>query len=134
MGKEASVISKWLSGTHNFTTDTLSDISDCLGVSMVQLFEEKVSPVVFKTHFAVGRSVQRYSGEEVSDAGSQALQAAEPTVSQGKVSEYQMFRQMITAPDISSLTSLCVKKTSVDVKGYVNEPYNPYLLKAKDNE
>jgi transcriptional regulator with XRE-family HTH domain len=54
MGKEASTISKWLSGTHNFTVDTLSEISDCLGVNLNQLFAEKPQQVVFKSQFNIG--------------------------------------------------------------------------------
>ncbi|MBK8610896.1 MAG: helix-turn-helix transcriptional regulator [Chitinophagaceae bacterium] len=34
MGKTPSAISKWLSGTHNFTSDTLSDIEEVLGVKI----------------------------------------------------------------------------------------------------
>lgn len=41
MGKEPSVISKWLSGTHNFTQTTLFDICRKLEVSMAALYEEK---------------------------------------------------------------------------------------------
>lgn len=35
MGKSASEISEWLSGNRNFTVDTLSDISACLGVQLL---------------------------------------------------------------------------------------------------
>jgi len=35
--KNQSVISKWLSGTHNFTTDTLTDIGRVLGINMLNL-------------------------------------------------------------------------------------------------
>ena len=35
MGKNASEISKWLSGTHNFTIDTLTDIEGVLGVKLL---------------------------------------------------------------------------------------------------
>ncbi|MEG2366180.1 MAG: helix-turn-helix transcriptional regulator [Alistipes sp.] len=34
LGKQPSEITKWLSGTHNFTSDTLSDISIVLGVEI----------------------------------------------------------------------------------------------------
>lgn len=34
MGKSPSEVTRWLSGTHNFTSDLLSDISDCLGVEI----------------------------------------------------------------------------------------------------
>ena len=34
MGKSESEISEWLSGNSDFTVDTLSDISDCLGIRL----------------------------------------------------------------------------------------------------
>ena len=38
LGKHHSVVTKWLSGTHNFTSDTLSDIEYALGISLFQIF------------------------------------------------------------------------------------------------
>jgi len=35
LGKVPSEISKWLSGTHNFTTDTLLDIEEILSIQLV---------------------------------------------------------------------------------------------------
>ena len=40
MGKRPSEISKWLSGTHNFTMDTLSDLSVVLGTKFLCVKEE----------------------------------------------------------------------------------------------
>jgi transcriptional regulator with XRE-family HTH domain len=37
MGKNNSVITKWLSGTHNFTSDTLFDIGRILGVKLINI-------------------------------------------------------------------------------------------------
>lgn len=37
LGKTESEISEWLSGDRNFTVDTLSDISNCLGIDLLQL-------------------------------------------------------------------------------------------------
>ncbi|WP_162996986.1 helix-turn-helix domain-containing protein [Mucilaginibacter kameinonensis] len=53
MDKEPSVISKWLGGTHNFTQDTLSEISFRLGISMVDFYQERQNPVVFRSTFDV---------------------------------------------------------------------------------
>jgi transcriptional regulator with XRE-family HTH domain len=36
LGKRPSEISKWLSGTHNFTLDTLSDIEYALGIKLLR--------------------------------------------------------------------------------------------------
>jgi len=45
MGKSPSEISKWLSGTHNFTSDTLFDIARVLGTSLIDLDEQKPQQV-----------------------------------------------------------------------------------------
>jgi transcriptional regulator with XRE-family HTH domain len=44
LGKSPSEISKWLSGTHNFTTDTLSDLSCVLDVKLLCVKEESLAP------------------------------------------------------------------------------------------
>lgn len=36
-----SVITKWLSGTHNFTVDTLVELENALGISLLNLNKEK---------------------------------------------------------------------------------------------
>lgn len=48
MKKQPSVISKWLSGTHTFTDDTLWDISEKLGIDLILVKEKewKVTRVV----------------------------------------------------------------------------------------
>jgi transcriptional regulator with XRE-family HTH domain len=45
MGKQPSEISKWLSGTHNFTAETLWDIEEQLGIELIAL-KEPASKVV----------------------------------------------------------------------------------------
>ena len=39
IGKSPSEISKWLSGTHNFTADTLRDIGEVLGINFINIEE-----------------------------------------------------------------------------------------------
>jgi len=41
-----SVITKWLSGTHNFTSDTLSDIEEVLGISLLNVQAKKEIQIV----------------------------------------------------------------------------------------
>lgn len=50
MGKKNSVITKWLSGTHNFTADTLFDIGRVLDVNLINLeLDNTCQTKVFKT-------------------------------------------------------------------------------------
>jgi ribosome-binding protein aMBF1 (putative translation factor) len=40
MGKRPSEITRWLSGTHNFTMDTLSDLEPILGIKLLNIDAE----------------------------------------------------------------------------------------------
>lgn len=40
--KNQSMVSKWLSGTHNFTTDTLTDIGRVLGINLLDLKQQVI--------------------------------------------------------------------------------------------
>lgn len=51
--RNPSEITKWLSGTHNFTLETLTDISMVFGISLSELHEPKEVQVIYKTHFVV---------------------------------------------------------------------------------
>ncbi len=42
MGKQPSVVSKWLSGTHNFTADTLMDIQSVLDIELIKREERSI--------------------------------------------------------------------------------------------
>jgi ribosome-binding protein aMBF1 (putative translation factor) len=53
MDQHASVISKWLSGTHNFTADTLFDIEEKLGITLINSGEMKKQGLVKKYEFTV---------------------------------------------------------------------------------
>src|SRR4030042_5807293 len=49
LGKTPSEISKWLSGTHNFTADTLFDIERVLNILLFRL--ENKQETTFRTYF-----------------------------------------------------------------------------------
>lgn len=55
LGKHPSEITKWLSGTHNFTTDTLSEIAVALGVTVGVFFApERIDEMAHKEHLVIG--------------------------------------------------------------------------------
>lgn len=54
MGKSPSEISKWLSGKHNFTIDTLLEIGHALKVDISELLKHKPEPLI-KTKVTVHR-------------------------------------------------------------------------------
>jgi ribosome-binding protein aMBF1 (putative translation factor) len=45
LNKQPSEITKWLSGTHNFTTDTLFEIEDILDINLISLSDQKPEQV-----------------------------------------------------------------------------------------
>jgi len=47
LNKQPSEITKWLSGTHNFTCDTLVDIQNVLGIELLKLEEKQQEQVIF---------------------------------------------------------------------------------------
>jgi transcriptional regulator with XRE-family HTH domain len=48
IGKKPSEISKWISGTHNFTADTLFDIERVLNIHLLQL--ESKPETIYRTY------------------------------------------------------------------------------------
>lgn len=50
MNVDASVITKWLSGTHNFTSNTLFDIEDALGICLINTSEPPNIQTITKSH------------------------------------------------------------------------------------
>lgn len=45
INKKPSVITKWLSGIHNFTSDTISDIQQVLGIQLLKLETEGATSI-----------------------------------------------------------------------------------------
>lgn len=70
MGKSPSEISKWLSGKHNFTIDTLMEIAHALRTDLVELLKFKPEPL-FQTEVKIERkknkSENKSSNEESFD-------------------------------------------------------------------
>jgi transcriptional regulator with XRE-family HTH domain len=56
MGKHASVITRWLSGTHNFTADTLFEIGEILGIQIINTAREDKNPVETHYHMVISDS------------------------------------------------------------------------------
>jgi len=63
MGKEPSVVSKWLSGTHNFTQTTLFDICRKLEVPMSALYETKKPVVASRVSYVTNAYWNKYQSE-----------------------------------------------------------------------
>ena len=59
LDKQPSVISKWLSGTHNFTVDTLDEIAFNLGVATAFLMQPQPVQIIYhKTVEVVTRVIE----------------------------------------------------------------------------
>ncbi len=52
-GKNPSEITKWFSGTQNFTTDVLTEIASTLGVELTALFGKKQVQVIYRNEIVV---------------------------------------------------------------------------------
>lgn len=72
MGKKSSEISRWLSGTHNFTSDTLSDIQTKLGISLLNTQKETTESVAVQYNiFVTGSEI--LSSEKVNSLYSKSV-------------------------------------------------------------
>lgn len=63
MGKSPSEISKWMSGKHNFTIDTLLEIAHALKVDIAELLKFKPEPLI-KTKVTVHRKTDKEEKKE----------------------------------------------------------------------
>jgi hypothetical protein len=57
VNKQPSVITKWLSGTHNFESDTLFDLEDVLGINLISV-EEKRQPIIMNYYNSTQTIIQ----------------------------------------------------------------------------
>lgn len=58
VGKDnPSIITKWLSGTHNFTIDTLVELEQALSISLIN--REVKNPVVVEYHLHISQEVDK---------------------------------------------------------------------------
>ena len=60
MDKRPSEITKWLSGTHNFNSDTLFDIEEVLGIKLVAIDNKPIEQVT-KFHLSVSERIENPS-------------------------------------------------------------------------
>lgn len=61
MDKRESEVSKWLNGTHNFTFETMLDISDKLGIKLINFEESDVNPAATQTKMHVAQKSSEYA-------------------------------------------------------------------------
>lgn len=66
LGKSPSEISKWMSGKHNFTLDTLLEIAHALKVDITELIKHKPEPLI-KSEWKVTRKSDNESNSESSE-------------------------------------------------------------------
>lgn len=58
VGKNPSEITKWLSGTQNFTVDVLTEIASTLGVELVSLYHKQEAQIISKSKIEVTLKVK----------------------------------------------------------------------------
>lgn len=55
--RQPSVITKWLSGTHNFTLDTIVEIEEIMGLKLISMEERVKTPVKQFTAYVTGMNI-----------------------------------------------------------------------------
>lgn len=70
MKVQPSVISKWLSGTHNFTVETLFDIERVLNVTFIRTKDERPVQTIMTLHVTISVSNMPWHGLSFCSPGS----------------------------------------------------------------
>lgn len=60
--KNASVATKWFSGTHNFTVDTLFDIQEALGIKLINISDKQAIKLEFHLNITTEPETQTNDG------------------------------------------------------------------------
>lgn len=63
--KNASVATKWFSGTHNFTIETLIELQDILGVNLLNTSNNAEKEVVIQYNLVVQQSQTNYHSTDL---------------------------------------------------------------------
>lgn len=64
LNKQPSEITKWLSGMHNFTSDTLWDIEDVLDIELISLTDKKQDQVT-NYYLTVSQKPEKQSSDSI---------------------------------------------------------------------
>ncbi|MCA0428318.1 MAG: helix-turn-helix domain-containing protein [Bacteroidetes bacterium] len=91
LGKNPSEITKWLSGTHNFTLDTLTEIASILNLELSHLFGKEPVSLVHQKEFVVKTTGNASSAIKLSTPYDQLLNTFgnQVPLSQEESSEYK---------------------------------------------
>lgn len=90
MGQNPSVITKWLSGGHNFTVDTLTDIQRVLGVHLLALGEKPIVEQVFH----ISAQVTAPNPETIPHATGQSFRLSPPQTDKMQTPASKLERQI----------------------------------------
>jgi ribosome-binding protein aMBF1 (putative translation factor) len=102
MKKKQSVISRWLSGTHNFTSDTLSDIQQVLGIRLLAAEEIKQRTLISETVYGSLAKVESPSliDTHIRDLCVMAVENG------GRSESYTASREKISNRDVQTIQDL----------------------------